>query len=203
MIENSYNLLIADIHMPGNPELELVKDIPIIAEGMPVILVTGYPSVNSAIESIKLPVSAYMVKPVKFNELLEQVRNSIEHSRTYRAVCDTRKYLQEWCKDLDNIKKSINQKQETASSVPISTFFELTLRNVVNALLNLKHLTEELAIQTDEQYVCNLLDCPSLTTLKSGLAETVEVLKKTKNSFKSKDLGKLRKKLEMLVEKGK
>jgi FixJ family two-component response regulator len=199
--ENSYNLLIADIHMPGNPELELVRDISKIAEGMPVILVTGYPSVNSAIDSINLSVSAYMVKPVEFNELLEHVKSSIERSLTYRAVCDTRKRLQEWFKDIDSIKKSISQKSEVASSIPISTFFEITLRNVVDALLGLKHLTEELSMQSDEQYVCNLLDCPSLTALKSGLADTVKVLEKTKSSFKSKDLGRLRNKLEILVEK--
>jgi hypothetical protein len=38
-----------------------------------------------------------------------------------------------------------------------------------------------------------------LTALKGGLSETVAVLKKTKNSFKSKDLGELRKKLEAIV----
>ena len=57
--EGSYDLLIADIHMPGNPELELVREIPVIAEGMPVLLVTGYPSANSAIEAIKLNVTAF------------------------------------------------------------------------------------------------------------------------------------------------
>jgi FixJ family two-component response regulator len=198
---NSYDLLITDINMSGNTEFELVKGIPKIAEGMPIIVVTGYPTVYSAIDSIKLPVSAYMVKPVEFNELLEQVKSSIERSRTYRAVCDTRKRLSEWSKDLDSIKKSISQKSEVTSSIPVSTFFEITLRNVVGALLDLKHLTEELSMQSDEQYVCNLLDCPSLTELKSGLAETVDILKKTKTSFKSKELGRLRNKLEILVEK--
>jgi hypothetical protein len=109
--------------------------------------------------------------------------------------------LSEWSKDLDSIKKSISQKSEVTSSIPVSTFFEITLRNVVGALLDLKHLTEELSMQSDEQYVCNLLDCPSLTELKSGLAETVDILKKTKTSFKSKELGRLRNKLEILVEK--
>lgn len=197
--EESYDLLIADIHMPGNPELELVREIPEIAEGMPILLVTGYPSVNTAIDSIKLTVSAYLVKPVEFSELQEQVEKAIEHYRTYRAVNDTRKRLREWCNDLDNIKKTISRKSENATSVAINTFFELTLRNVVDSLIDLKHLTDELSMQSDEQYVCNLLDCPSLTALKGGLSETVKVLEKTKNSFKSKDLGELRKKLETII----
>lgn len=197
--ETGYDLLIADIHMPGNPELELVKEIPAITEGMPVILVTGYPSINSAIESIKLTVTAYLVKPVNYNLLRESVEKAIESFRTYRAINCTRRRLQDWCMDLDNIKKSIHQTSENAASVAIKTFFELTIRNVIDSLLDLKHMTDELTRQSDEQYVCNLLDCPSLSRLKGGLLETIDVLRKTKDSFKSKDLGELRKKLEMIV----
>jgi hypothetical protein len=42
--------------------------------------------------------------------------------------------------------------------------------------------------------------CPRLSFLKKGLEETIEVLEKTKNSFKSKELGDLRKKLEGLMK---
>ena len=62
-----YELLIADIKMPGNPQLELIKDLPNIAQDVPVILVTGYPSLNSAIQSVQMPVAAYLVKPVDFS----------------------------------------------------------------------------------------------------------------------------------------
>src|SRR4030042_1592190 len=74
-----YDLLIADIKMEGNFELEFIRELPQIAEGMPVILVTGYPSLRSAIESIQLPVAAYLVKPFEFEELLVQVQNSFQN----------------------------------------------------------------------------------------------------------------------------
>jgi hypothetical protein len=66
--------------------------------------------------------------------------------------------------------------------------------------MELKHLTDTLISQGDEQYVCNLLNCPSLKTFKGGLFETVKVLKKTKNAFKSKDLAELRKKVETILD---
>ncbi len=198
---SSYDLLIADINMPGNLELELVKELPKISEGMPVILVTGNPSLDSAIKSIKLTVAAYMVKPLEFKELLAQVKISIERYRAYRSVLSTSQRLQEWRKDLDGIEKLVSNVSGSTSSVPINTFFVLTLRNIVDSLLDLKHLAEELAKQGDEQYVCNLLECPRLTELENGLTESVDVLKKTKGAFKSKDLGELRKKLEMIAKK--
>jgi len=75
--EESYDLLIADIKMQGNSDLEFIKNLPQIAEGLPVILVTGYPSLNSAIESIQLPVVAYLVKPFELNDLLVRVKDAV------------------------------------------------------------------------------------------------------------------------------
>ena len=63
---NSYDLLIADIKMPGNAELEFIKALPRIADGIPVILVTAYPTLMTAIQSIQLRVAAYLVKPIDF-----------------------------------------------------------------------------------------------------------------------------------------
>ena len=196
-----YDILISDINMPGNSELELLRDLSEIVKGMPVILMTGYPSVSSAIKSIQLHVVAYMVKPFKFDELLAQVKTSMEYSRTYRTICNTKQRLEEWSKDLDNIEKVMGK--TTGDALPINTFFMLTLRNIADALLDLKQLTDELAVQSSEQHVCNLLECSRLNELKDGLVESVKVMEKTKRAFKSKDLGVLRKKLKVLVGKEK
>jgi hypothetical protein len=147
-----------------------------------------------------LPVAAYMDKPVEFETLLMQVKNSINKYRTYCSFQNTSHRLQEWQKDLESIKELVNSASETPTSVPINTFFKLTFRNIADSLLDLEHLIEGLNTNRGEQYVCNLLDCPSITKLKNGLTESVEVLKKTRNSFKSKDLGKLREKLDMIIK---
>ncbi len=195
-----YDLLISDICMPGNIELELVKKISKIAEGMPVILITGYPSLDSAVESSNLSVAAYLVKPFKINVLRDYITKAIEYSQAYRALMNTRERLHKWDDELDNIKKLINVESEKTSSVAINTFYGLTLQNIVDSLMELKNLTDLLILKGDEEYVCNLLNCPSLKTLKGGLFETVKVLKKTKNAFKSKDLAELRKKVEIILE---
>ncbi len=198
--ENTYDLLISDIRMPGNIELELIKEISKKAEGMPVILITGYPTVDSAVESIKLAVEAYLVKPFKIDVLQEHVEKAIEHSRAYRALINTRKRLKKWDNELVNIKKLIKVEPKKTSSVAVSTFYDLTLQNIVDCLMELKQFTDVLIMQSNEQYVCNLLNCPSLKTFKGGLVETVKVLKKTKNAFKSKDLAALRKEVETILE---
>ena len=198
--DSEFDLLISDIHMPGNSELELIKELSGIAEGMPVILITGNPSVETATKSIDLPVAAYMSKPLDFELLLKHIKSSITNYRTYRSVQNTSERLQEWQKDLDSIKEVVSNALDTASPVPVNTFFKLTFRNIAESLLDLEHLIEGLDSNSNKQYACSLLNCPSLTKMKGGLTETMEVLKKTRESFKSKDLARLRDKLDTIVK---
>ena len=197
---SAFDLLIADIHMPGNSELELVKELREVAEGMPVILVTGDPSLETATKSIQLPVAAYMTKPLDIEMLLTHVKNAINNYKTYCSMQNTSQRLQEWQKDLDTIKEVVSNTLESTPSIPIHTFFKLTFRNIAESLLDLEHLIEGLDSNSKDQYACNLLDCPSLTKMKGGLIETMEVLRKTRESFKSKDLARLRDKLDTIVK---
>ncbi|MGR3174516.1 MAG: response regulator [Candidatus Scalindua sp.] len=72
-----FDLLISDINMPGNNELELIKELPEIAEGLPVILITGSLYSDAQIQSLKPPVTVCLSKPLDFEELLMHVRSSI------------------------------------------------------------------------------------------------------------------------------
>jgi DNA-binding response OmpR family regulator len=195
--EQEYDLLISDIKMPGNAELEFIQELPKIAAGMPVILVTGYPSIYTAIKSIQLPVVAYLPKPVDFSELLAQVRKCVERCRAHRAVRSANARMQAWRQELDRLQQTI----DTAPVAPIEAFLALTFRNLAGCLSDLNNLTKVLALGKDgETEVCQLFNCPRFNTLNAAVAETIEVLEKTKNAFKSKELGELRKKLEKLVK---
>ena len=201
---DEYDLLIADIKMPGNAELEFVRDVPQMAEGLPVILVTGYPSLGSAIQSIRLPVAAYMVKPIEFDELLTQAQSAIEKFRVYHAVCAAQHRLRNYLEDLTDIEEVLKAAPASqTSSTPLDTFLELTFQNIVGSISDMKHLTQSIATHNHEgQEVCHLLQCPRLSELSDALSETVGVLEKTRHAFKSKDLGALRKKLEGIVRTG-
>jgi hypothetical protein len=47
--------------------------------------------------------------------------------------------------------------------------------------------------------VCRMMQCPRLDAYREALESTVEVLGKTKSSFRSNDLGLLRNKIERLL----
>ncbi len=50
---NDYDLAITDINIPGNVNLEFVQRLAAYRHGLPVILVTAYPSIDSAIHSVE------------------------------------------------------------------------------------------------------------------------------------------------------
>jgi two-component system response regulator AtoC len=93
--QKSYDLLIADIKMPGNHGLELIKEMPKIAETLTAILVTGYPSLNTAIMATRLSVAGYLLKPVVFEELLKLVHESVVRARAFRGFYGAWKPLQD------------------------------------------------------------------------------------------------------------
>lgn len=102
-----YDLLVSDIRMPGNPDMRLLREVQRNAEGMPVILVTGHPSVGTAIESIRLAVAAYLIKPIDFEELHRQIELLLERSETRAVAAELLpETLDEAIGALENIKKA-------------------------------------------------------------------------------------------------
>ena len=81
LAEHPFDLLIADLEMPGNGDLQLVRSLEERGGGLPVIILTGYPSVRSAMACIELPVAAYLTKPVDFPVLMEKVKASVTRFR--------------------------------------------------------------------------------------------------------------------------
>src|SRR5437660_4078389 len=82
----AYDLLITDIYMPGNAELEFVHDLQSRGAIIPVIVVTGYPSVPTAVESLRLSVVDYLIKPVDFPVVLHCVSRAIGTGRVLRPL---------------------------------------------------------------------------------------------------------------------
>jgi excisionase family DNA binding protein len=65
-----YDLLIADLRMPGMDGLTLIRQVKRIRAELPVIIITGYSSEASAIEAVNLGVAGYLRKPFRVPEVL-------------------------------------------------------------------------------------------------------------------------------------
>jgi two-component system, NtrC family, response regulator HydG len=67
------DLVITDLKMPGDNGLELVRHVSDNYKGLGTLVITGFPSIQGAIESIKIGAEEYLVKPFTDEELFRSV----------------------------------------------------------------------------------------------------------------------------------
>ncbi len=75
-----FDLIVSDLRLPGAPGTELIK----LAEGTPVLIMTSYASLRSAVDSMKMGAVDYIAKPFDHDEMLQTVAR-ILHDRQERA----------------------------------------------------------------------------------------------------------------------
>ncbi|HWW85618.1 MAG TPA: response regulator [Vicinamibacterales bacterium] len=67
---NAYDLLIADLKMPGVDGLSVIREAKRFKSGLPVIIITGFSTESSAIEAVNLGVAGYLTKPFRVPQVL-------------------------------------------------------------------------------------------------------------------------------------
>lgn len=72
-----FDLILSDLNMPGNFKLELLREGRAHWPEIPLIVVTGAPTLPTAIESVRLGITDYLLKPVKYEDLLSSVRRAL------------------------------------------------------------------------------------------------------------------------------
>jgi DNA-binding NtrC family response regulator len=78
----SFDLVIADLRLPGAPGTDIIAR----CDGAPVLIMTSYGSVKSAVESMKLGAIDYITKPFDHDELILTVQRILDQSRLLRQA---------------------------------------------------------------------------------------------------------------------
>lgn len=72
-----YDLLIADLKMPGIDGLSVIREAKRLKSDLPVIIITGYSTETAAIEAVNLGVSGYLTKPFRVTQVLAATAKAI------------------------------------------------------------------------------------------------------------------------------
>lgn len=72
-----YDLLIADLKMPGMDGLTLIREARRLHPGLKVIIITGFSSESAAIEAVNMGVVGYLVKPFRVPHVLSAVAKAL------------------------------------------------------------------------------------------------------------------------------
>jgi two-component system, NtrC family, response regulator HydG len=101
-----FDIALIDIKMPGMDGMELQARLKEADPELAVIIMTGYASVDTAVQALKRGAYDYITKPVDPDELSHLVANALEHQRTRREVVRLREDLQEAAPSNELIGKS-------------------------------------------------------------------------------------------------
>lgn len=69
-----YDVLVSDINMPGLSGMDLLSKAKEAAPGIPVVMITGYPSIDIAVEAMKIGATDFLTKPFRAEELEMVIR---------------------------------------------------------------------------------------------------------------------------------
>ena len=79
--DTRYDLVFSDIMMPGDDGITLLRDLRAADAALPVVLITGYPSIQTAVNGLRLGAADYVTKPCSPDELRIVARRILEHRR--------------------------------------------------------------------------------------------------------------------------
>jgi DNA-binding NarL/FixJ family response regulator len=132
MLQNHhYDLILTDIMMDDITGIELLKKIKENSPEIPVLLMTGYSSIDTAVEAIRLGASDYLIKPCSKKEVFLSIARCIKNKTTVRSA---------------NLTKHFQAKINSLPGKKPLTKRELEIFSHLISGMSDKHISEELAV---------------------------------------------------------
>jgi len=84
--EKHYDVVVSDLMMPGISGMEFLKIIKEHSPSTSVLMVTGYPSIDIAVDAIRFGAADFVVKPFSAEKLEFAVRKAIDQAKQYKDL---------------------------------------------------------------------------------------------------------------------
>jgi serine/threonine-protein kinase len=81
-----FDVIVSDIHMPGMDGITLLRRLRELSLDVPLVLVTGAPSLDTAVQAVEYGAFKYVTKPVDPDELLAVVARALENPASGSGV---------------------------------------------------------------------------------------------------------------------
>jgi DNA-binding NtrC family response regulator len=179
LLDEDFDLVITDLKMPGMSGMEVIQTLKSVYPDVPVVMITGYANVATAVEAMKYGAANYIPKPFKPQELIDNIRAALQTGRGHGEEASLKRELadcggfgmfigtsQEMCK----VYRRIKQVAPTDSTVLVTGESGTGKELVARAL----HAN---SLRSDKPFVA--VDC---TSLVESLLES-ELFGHVKGSF--------------------
>ncbi|HXF49134.1 MAG TPA: response regulator [Verrucomicrobiae bacterium] len=83
--KQSFDALLVDLKMPSMDGIEFIKEVRKKKIETPVVIITGFPSLETALEALRQRVHDYIIKPFNINQLFATVRRAADGAKPSSA----------------------------------------------------------------------------------------------------------------------
>lgn len=125
------SLVITDIRMPGMDGMSLLKNIKASRPDLPIIITTGYGSVETAVEALKDGADDYLTKPTNPAEIVHKIRESLGRAREkvaereqIKRMTDRTAYLSDEISRAKDVQASFIPNFYEDERIRVDTFFK-------------------------------------------------------------------------------
>jgi len=107
--EDKIDIVLTDVQMPNMNGLELLKEIKAHDPTLPVIMITGFPTIDVAIDSMKKGASDFITKPFKFDQVT-LILSRIIHERELLLENEELKKALAHTKEIEILNRRLSEK---------------------------------------------------------------------------------------------
>ena len=192
--DNKIDAVLTDIIMPVVSGVEILEKIHNTNPEIPVILMTGYPDIDTAVDAIKKGVFDFIVKPYKPEQLIHSLEKALKYKR-----------LVEMEKDYKNILEEFNKEMETLITERTMNLMALTVADRVrNPATVIGYIGKKMLQRKDisEDFKENLVSIIEETEKLQNIVRDFHNLLKSKESkFRYEDINEVIESVLPTIEK--
>jgi len=190
-----FDAVVTDIHLPDGNNLEMLEALQHRPFTPPVVIITGYPSLDNALQAIERQAFAYRIKPFDFNDLLDVVDQAVSHGKLRRRVDHSAERIAELSAALQKLRAQATRASRDSLDQSVIDYVLLLLGNNAETLGEAMDVLQHMVTHRNNRPIRRLSQHPEAEMLKAAVSHTIGVLEATRRSFKSRELAELRQQL--------
>jgi len=174
---SGFDLIISDIIMPGNTRLEWVEALVAAGTGLPILLMTANPALETACRAANLRVAGYLIKPPDWHTLDATLQRLIGERRRQREFLALKQEI-----------LGLLEGRDVRSEAGLDGAVVEKLKRIANDIHSTGGAGPTVASGGDAD-----------DRWRAAINDAIVVLEKTRHSFRSKELGQLRARLQQML----
>ncbi len=130
--DNHFDLVITDLKMPKVDGIEITRIVKDKSESTDVVVITGYGSMETAVESLKKNVYDYILKPFNINDISNTVKRVLERQRLVRQNEKLREKIEKNLNDITTLYEISKIMTYTSDIEKIVSFAAETIQESID-----------------------------------------------------------------------